>query len=376
MTQYQTREQKAEQIAQMQGAVTRINENTYSVKSQSGSGDYEVIHGIFGFACSCPDHTYRSVKCKHIFAVEYSLKLREQVKASVVINAINVSACLFCTSKNIIKDGIRHNKRSGDIQKFYCKDCDRYFTINLGFEGMRAPAQVITAAMQLYFTGESLRNVQKFLRLQGYEVNHMTVYRWIKKYVKLMENYLEKIKPQVSDVWRTDEMFLKVSGNLKYLYAIMDDETRFWIAQQVAHTKYTEDVRPLFKEAREVAGKKPMTLISDGAWNFDEACRKEYFTMAMPKTKHIRHIHIAGDKNNNKMERLNGEIRDREKTMRGLKKMDTPIIKGYQIYHNYVREHEGLGGKTPAEAAGIKIEGQNKWITVIQNATNQERALS
>jgi hypothetical protein len=32
------------------------------------------------------------------------------------------------------------------------------------------------------------------------------------------------------------------------------------------------------------------------------------------------------------MERLNGEIRDREKTMRGLKKMDNAILTGYQIF--------------------------------------------
>jgi hypothetical protein len=69
------------------------------------------------------------------------------------------------------------------------------------------------------------------------------------------------------------------------------------------------------------------------------------------------------------MERMNGEVRDREKVMRGLKKPDTPILKGYQLYHNYFREHEGLNGQTPAEAAGIKIEGQNKWATVIQNAS-------
>jgi putative transposase len=68
-------------------------------------------------------------------------------------------------------------------------------------------------------------------------------------------------------------------------------------------------------------------------------------------------------------ERLNREIRDREKTMRGLKRKDTPILKGYQIYHNYIREHEGLNGKTPAEACGIKIEGKNKWKTLIQNAS-------
>jgi hypothetical protein len=69
------------------------------------------------------------------------------------------------------------------------------------------------------------------------------------------------------------------------------------------------------------------------------------------------------------MERLNGEIRDREKTMKGLKKMDTPILKGIQIYHNYIREHEALQGKTPAEACGIKVHGKNKWKTLIENAS-------
>jgi len=71
------------------------------------------------------------------------------------------------------------------------------------------------------------------------------------------------------------------------------------------------------------------------------------------------------------MERLNGEIRDREKTMRGLKKRRTPILQGYQLYHNFIREHEALGNKTPAEACGIKVEGQNKWLTLIQNASKR-----
>lgn len=48
--------------------------------------------------------------------------------------------------------------------------------------------------------------------------------------------------------------------------------------------------------------------------------------------------------------------------------MDSPIFKGYKQYHNYFRGHMGLNGKTPAEAAGIKIEGQNKIMTIIQNA--------
>jgi len=75
--------------------------------------------------------------------------------------------------------------------------------------------------------------------------------------------------------------------------------------------------------------------------------------------------------NNNKMERFNGEIRDREKTMRGLKRNDTSILSGYQTFHNYIRTHEELEGKTPAEACGIKVEGKNKWITLIQNASRK-----
>jgi len=32
----------------------------------------------------------------------------------------------------------------------------------------------------------------------------------------------------------------------------------------------------------------------------------------------------------------------------------------------------GIDGKTPSEKAGIKIEGLNKWITIIQNASNRK----
>jgi len=74
------------------------------------------------------------------------------------------------------------------------------------------------------------------------------------------------------------------------------------------------------------------------------------------------------------MERMNGETRDRERVMRGLKTAETPIIPGYQIYHNYVRPHEGLNGKTPAEACGIKVEGEDKWMTLIQNASRAPKS--
>lgn len=57
--------------------------------------------------------------------------------------------------------------------------------------------------------------------------------------------------------------------------------------------------------------------------------------------------------------------------MRGLKRADTPILKGYQIFNNYVRPHESLEWHTPSEACGVEIAGKDKWKTLIQNASVQ-----
>jgi hypothetical protein len=81
---------------------------------------------------------------------------------------------------------------------------------------------------------------------------------------------------------------------------------------------------------------------------------------------------MSGDMNNNKMERYNGEFRDREKIVRGVKIKDSVLIHGYQMYHNYLRPHMGLNGQTPAQSCGIDIQGDNKWITLIQNASRRE----
>jgi transposase-like protein/DNA-directed RNA polymerase subunit RPC12/RpoP len=369
------RETKGQAIAQA-GQVTRRDDNFYTVKSQNQSQtkniEYAVTHVDHEWICECPDNKWRHLTCKHIYAVKFSQQMRAEVKANTTIQEINIHNCQYCGSENIVKNAIRHNQ-NGNIQRYLCKTCGKRFSLNLGFEKMKATPQIVTSAMQLYFTGESYRNVQKFLKLQGVNVDHSTILRWVKKYVKLMEAYVEKIKPNVSNTWRADELYLKINGDLKYLFAMMDDETRFWIAQEVADSKDKHDARSLLRMSKELMGKKPMTFITDGLPTYHEAYKREFYTKASPRTEHICHIRIRGDKNNNKMERMNGEVRDREKVMRGLKKKNTPILKGYQIYHNYIRPHEALNGKTPAEAAGITIEGKDKWLTLIQNASKNHK---
>lgn len=47
------------------------------------------------------------------------------------------------------------------------------------------------------------------------------------------------------------------------------------------------------------------------------------------------------------------------------------ILTGYQVYHNAIRAHGGLNRRTPLDECGIKVSGENKWITLIQNASKK-----
>jgi transposase-like protein len=202
------------------------------------------------------------------------------------------------------------------------------------------------------------------------DVTHQTIYNWIKKYTNLMNKYLEKIVPQVGDAWLDDEIYVEIHGDLKYVFAMMDDETRFWIAQEVVDRKEGHDARGLLQKSKQVTQTKPKVFITYGLGSYHEAYKKEFWSLKRKTiTLHIRHIHLQGDRNNNKMERLNGKIRDREKIMRGIKKKDSVTLTGYLLFPNYIRPHSALDDKTPSEKCGITINGDNKWITLIQNAS-------
>ena len=279
----------------------------------------------------------------------------------------------YCMSGGAKKKGFRKND-SGSIQKYQCRSCSKYFSTNLGFENMHTSPETVTAAMDLYFSGMSYRAIRRRLGLHGVNVSHVTVYNWVDKYVKVMDGYLKGQQPQVGDKWHADEMWIKVRKDRKYLFMMMDSKTRFLTSHEVADTKDKHDARSLLRVGREIAGKRPLVFVTDGLPAYQDASRKAFGTRALPKTEHVRGIHIKGQmRHNNVQERLSGEFRDREKVFRGLKKDDSPSIPGMALFHNFIRPHTGLDGDTPADRAGIEIRGDDRWKTVIENEALERR---
>ena len=72
-----------------------------------------------------------------------------------------------------------------------------FFTGNLGFERMRNDPEHIGAAVDMVFSGLSARKAAKSVKRMGCAASHVTVYRWTDAYSKLMETYLDMVRPLV-----------------------------------------------------------------------------------------------------------------------------------------------------------------------------------
>ena len=366
------RQQKANEIMNLNGYCLQRDNNNFSVRSQTNSEKrYNVSRTGNGLICECLDHTTRNADCKHIKVVLNILKENRCRKNNTfrIMERSQLKLCKYCDSGRIKKAGIRKNKKE-TVQRYACLDCKKRFTTNFGFEKMRYDPKTITQAIQMYYQGMSVRDIECNLEMVDINVRHSSIYRWITKYSKMVSNYLEDVVPRTNDrvMVRADEVWIKVAGNQNYLFASMDDDTRFWLASDMAETKFQHNADRLLELTKKKIGKSPTHFVTDGLPAYRKSSKKVFGK----KTNHIRHIHLAGKRdrdNNNKMERLNGEIRDREKVFRGLKKMDTPLIDGMKTYYNFTKKHGSLNGKTPAQQAMIEVDGKNKWKTIIATAS-------
>jgi transposase-like protein len=153
----------------------------------------------------------------------------------------------------------------------------------------------------------------------------------------------------------------------------MDSQTRFLIANLVTKKREVEDAQGLFKEARQSG--KPELLITDGLQSYHKAFNREFYDIHKTSER-VRAEGLTARSNNNKVERLHNTVRERVKVMRGLHndKTATAFNNGFKAYYNFIRPHQALNGKTPAEVAGVDLKlGKNRWLKLVKKAKENKK---
>jgi transposase-like protein len=363
-------------------AIRMIDDSAYMVRSQSVDAEYRVWNDDINWKCECPDFKARHTDCKHIFAVFFSQKLKLEARKGITEDSEAIQnpmiVCPSCHDSKVIRSGQRKTGR-GSIQRYECKSCSYRFAIDRGFSRMKSDPKAILVVMDLYFKGVSLRKIVHHLKqFYSVEVNASTVLRWIQKYVKLLTDYVSNITPEVSDLWNIDEASVNIrekgkDGNREWIWQLMDSETRFLLASRITKQRGLPEAKKALMEGKELAGKSPRVIFSDGHQAYPDAIRSVFYSNRAQDTPvfHYRVQSIRHDPNNNVLERLNGTWRERLKVMRGLDSEETAqtIIDGERFYYNFVRPHSALGGMVPAQLAKISLP--TNWKGLIALATEK-----
>ena len=370
----QTITRRGLRIYQKGDQIKTLNGNRWDVASQGTEGvRYRVSFAGESPTCECAYHTTgKGRRCKHIAAVEHMLLISSEASLGRKVDIKERElGCPKCKESKFARDGWyrgRHEKR----QRYRCSICGRRFRDNLGFEYRQVPRLYITLALMLSGMGVAAANIQVALKHLGVSVHADTITRILEHYSGVVQKYTETLKPPcVGDKWGCDEKQQKVRGRERWFVAVMDLSTRFVLAWDVSPTaKEKYDAAPLLRRARDAAGSIPRVFITDGLGQYHIAFKKVFrTTLKGIRSIHIRDIHIRNlICNTNKQERLNGEMAGRFRYARGINKEESLIFRMAVLHHNYIKPHGGIGGRTPAEAAGIDIRGADRWLTLIQSA--------
>ena len=282
----------------------------------------------------------------------------------MVMNAANIDMpkCKFCQSANVVKNG----KRNG-VQYYLCKNCGRGFVYNRGLPHMRYPIDVVADGVYDYYAGVSLNKITDGINQKiGRKPADSAIYGWVKRLTKIGLDEAKKHTPQVGDKWLADECVIKLKDGKKYwLINVIDYDTRFLLASKLSSSRGIQSLKSAFETAQVKANKSPKLMLTDGWKAYQEALEIVF----NGDTKHIVTTPFKKKElSTNIVERWHGTLRDRLKPMRGMDKSETHqlVLEGFVFNYNYLRPHESLKDKTPAEAAKIHDFPYKSWLDVIK----------
>ena len=186
----------------------------------------------------------------------------------------------------------------------------------------------------------SYRDVEELLAERGIEVDHVSVYRWVRRFMPLLAEAARPRRHAVGDRWFVDETYLKVAGRWRYLYRTVDQFGQV-IDVFLSARRDAETARRFFDRAIATTKVTPVEVVTDKA-NVYPRVLDELAPAAW---------HRTGRYANNRIESDHGQLKRRLRPMRGLKTDAgaTVITAGHAFMQNLRRGHYELAVDEPVQ---------------------------
>ena len=173
----------------------------------------------------------------------------------------------------------------------------------------RFPAELISHAVWLYHVFSlSFRDVELILAERGVVVSYESIRRWCLKFGASFADKLRRRRPQPGDKWYLDEVFIRIRGELHYLWRAVDQDG-IVLDILVQRRRDAGAAKRFFKRLLKGLQYAPRVLVTDKLGSYGVAKRA-----LMPSVEHRKSRYL-----NNRAENSHRPTRRRERQMQRFK---------------------------------------------------------
>jgi putative transposase len=209
----------------------------------------------------------------------------------------------------------------------------------------RFPAEIISHAVWLYHVFSlSLRDVELILAERGALLSYETVRRWCRKFGESFANGLRRRRPRPGDKWHLDEVFVRIQGELHYLWRAVDQHGVV-LDILVQSRRNAKAAKRFFKRLLKGLQYAPRVIVTDKLKSYGVAKRA-----VLPDVEHRQSRYL-----NNRAENSHRPTRRRERQMQRFKSPGQ--AQSFLSAHSFIyglfrpRRHHMAAGSYRAERA-------------------------
>ncbi|MDJ0465848.1 IS6 family transposase [Streptomyces sp. H27-C3] len=202
------------------------------------------------------------------------------------------------------------------------------------YRGFRYPPEVIAHCVWLYHRFPlSFREVEEMMLERGIVVTYETVRQWARKFGRAYAATLRRRRPRPGGKWHLDEVFLKINGELKYLWRAVDADGNV-LDILVTHRRDTAAARRFFRQLMKGTGSMPRVVVTGKLRSYRAALRE-----VLPSVEHRAYKGL-----NSRAENSHQPTRQRERAMKGFRSVGSAqrFLAAFSRISPYFRPHRHL----------------------------------